>query len=59
MEGIKLDTLERVEHAMSQIERMLATDQNSVGVGPKVIAPLAEAILTLARELRQLRDRRT
>jgi len=55
MEGLKLDTLENIEKAMPLLETALKTHQ---GVAAPVLAPLAEAIATLARELRQLRDRR-
>jgi len=56
MEGIKLNTLENIEKVMPKIQTMLANDSKSLAIGPKVVAPLAEAIITIAKELRQLRD---
>jgi hypothetical protein len=56
MEGIKLDTLENIEKVLPKLESLLSSGKCEI-VGGKVIAPLAEAIVTLARELRQLRDR--
>jgi hypothetical protein len=57
MENFKLDTLENIEKVMPQLNVVLANDDKSMAVGPKVVAPFAEAIETLARELRLLRDR--
>ena len=59
MDGIKLDTLEKIEEVVPKLEAFLAGDEESIAVGPKVVAPLAEAIVTIARELRELRDRST
>jgi hypothetical protein len=56
MEGIALNTLENIELVMPEIRKMLESGEERVG--PRVLAPLAEAIVTLARELRELRDRR-
>jgi hypothetical protein len=56
MEGIKLDSLENIEKVMPQLEAMLANDNKSLTIGPKVVAPLAEAILTLTREVMALRN---
>jgi Ran GTPase-activating protein (RanGAP) involved in mRNA processing and transport len=57
MQGLKLDTLENIEKVMPKIEFMLSSGKADL-VGGKVVAPLAEAIATLSRELRQLRDLR-
>lgn len=56
MDGMKLDTLEKIENVMSQMEAEFAGDDKSIAIGPKVVAPLAEALATLAREVRKLRD---
>lgn len=50
------ESLKDIEERMPQLRDMMAGDTKSIGVGPRVIAPLAEAILVLAREVRELRD---
>ena len=56
MSDLKFDTIDQIEQMMPQIHAMLSQDTKSLGVGPRVVAPLAEAIVTLARELRLLRE---
>ncbi len=56
MKGIELNTLENIELAVPKLQEMLEKDK-SIAVGPQAVAPLAEAIVTLARELKIIRER--
>jgi hypothetical protein len=55
MSEVKCDTLENIELMMPQLHSMFAQDSKSLAIAPRAIAPLAEAIVTLAREIRALR----
>jgi hypothetical protein len=56
-QSIKCDTLENIELVMPKLHESLSADTKSIAVGPRVLAPFAEALATIARELRELRDR--
>lgn len=53
---IKCDSLENIERIMPMLHRQFSEDTKSMAVGPRVIAPFAESLATIAKELRQLRD---
>lgn len=56
MTWIKLNTLENIETAMPKYAELLATSKD-LAVGPPLIAQLAEALATIARELREVKYR--
>lgn len=56
MPEINFDSLESIERMMPTLHATLAKDSKALAVGPKVVAPLAAAIVTLAREVRLLRE---
>lgn len=55
MSKIKLDTPKDVELVMTAVGEAFAED-NSIAVGPKVIAQFAKALVVLAREVQSLRN---
>jgi hypothetical protein len=62
MQGTKLDSLEEVEKVMAQMQDYAESQSGETGIqviGPSVLAPFAEAIVTLAKEIRVLRDQKT
>ena len=55
---ISCDTLENIERFMPALHEMFSrTTKNPTMATFNVVAPLAQAIATLAREVRELRDR--
>ncbi len=55
MSILKLDTLEKIEARMETFDSAFS-DPNARVVTPQMVSFLAEAILTITREVRQLRD---
>ena len=55
-EKVKCDTLDNIEKFLPGFQQVFESQPESSLVGTKVVAPLVEAILTLSREVRELRE---